>query len=93
VAGCNRRLRSRLLLWWQNIRDGLYGLPGNLLRSGMGTTARYVGSQPALMVSADAGRHVTIALSTTTSSPDRSFASPGPDEDVTYFGAWVSFAF
>lgn len=84
---------SWLFFWRQSARDGLYGLLGNLLRSGQETSARYVGSQPALVGPAEVGRHATIAA-----VYERFIAGPflresGPGDDVTYFGAWVSFAF
>jgi hypothetical protein len=32
---------SWLFFWRQSVRDGLYSVPGNLIRSGQGTRARY----------------------------------------------------
>jgi Alginate export len=84
---------SWLFFWRQSLRDGLYGVPGNLIRSGKGTSARYVGSQPALMAAAAAGRHATIAAVYEYFIAGAFLRESGPGHDVTYFGTWVSYVF
>lgn len=84
---------SWLSLWRQSVSDGLYGSAGNLLRSGKGTTARYVGGQPALVVTGAVGSHITIAA-----RYERFMAGPflresGSSDDVSFFATWVGLVF
>lgn len=84
---------SWLFFWRQSLQDGLYGVPGNLVRSGKGTAARYVGSQPALMLSVTAARHTTAVADFEYFIAGPFLRESGPSHDVTSFGAWVSFVF
>ncbi len=52
---------SWLFFWRQSTKDGVYGVPGNLIRPARGATARYVGSQPSMMVTVRLGRHTSVA--------------------------------
>jgi alginate export protein len=84
---------SWTFFWRQSLRDGLYGVPGNLIRSGLGTAARYVGSQPALSITAAASRHVTVAVAF-----ERFLAGPflrasGPGADLTFLATSVAYVF
>lgn len=84
---------SWLFLWRQSLSDGLYGVPGNLIRSGKGTTARYVGSQVAVMVSATIGRHTTLSADYEYFIAGPFLRESGPAHDVTFFATWVGFVF
>ena len=84
---------SWLFFWRQNKNDGVYGVPGNLVRPARGATARYVGNQPAVMLTVGLGRHLTAALDF-----EYFFAGPflresGSARDVTFFAGWLSFVF
>ena len=81
------------VLWRQSLSDGLYGSAGNLLRSGSGTTARYVGSQPALMVTGAIGRHITIAADYEYFRAGPVLRESGPSDNVSFFATWVGFVF
>ena len=79
--------------WRQSVRDGIYGNAVNLVRSGRGSRARYIGSQPQTQVEWRANRHLTV-----TAVYAHFFAGPflketRPGKDVDYFTAWVTYKF
>lgn len=84
---------SWLFLWRQRLADGLYGVSGNLIRSGRGTTARYVGSQPGLMATATIGRHATMTADFEYFIAGPFLRESGPAHDMTFFATWVSYVF
>ena len=84
---------SWLFFWRQSLRDGLYGVPGNLIRSGEGTSARYVGSQPELLATAAVGRHVTLGAAFEYFLAGPFLRESGPADDVTFLATWVGFVF
>jgi hypothetical protein len=79
--------------WRTSTADGLYGVPGNLIRPSVGANARYVGSQPALMVTVGLGRHASVAADIEYFIAGPFLRQSGPAQNVTYFGAWVSYVF
>jgi hypothetical protein len=46
--------------WRQSLHNGIHGPPGNLLRSGWTSRARYVGDQVAVQGEWRIGRHLTL---------------------------------
>jgi hypothetical protein len=50
------------VFWRQSVHDGIYGPPGNLLRSAEHSRARYVGSQPGVTLEWQVDRHLTLTL-------------------------------
>ena len=79
--------------WRQSVRDGIYGNAVNLVRSGQGSRARYIGSQPQAQAEWRANRHLTF-----TAVYAHFFAGPflketQPGKDVDYFTAWVTYKF
>jgi hypothetical protein len=79
--------------WRQSVRDGIYGNAVNLVRSGQGSRARYIGSQPQTQVEWRANRHLTF-----TAVYAHFFAGPflketRPGKDVDYFTAWATYKF
>jgi hypothetical protein len=79
--------------WRQSLHDGIYGPPGNLLRSGRTSRARYVGDQVAVQGEWRLGRHLTLVGVYT-----HFFAGPfvretGPGRDIDYVSAWATYKF
>jgi len=54
---------SSYFFWRDSTGDGLYNVPGNLLRTGQLSRARYVGTQPDLALTWEATPHFTIEVS------------------------------
>ncbi len=79
--------------WRQSVGDGLYGVGGNLLRSGKMSRARYIGSQPSLVVSGRLNRHFTIILIYTHFFPGPFLRETGTARNVNYVTGWLGFKF
>jgi hypothetical protein len=84
---------SWLFFWRENKNDGVYGVPGNLIRPVRGATSRYVGSQPAVMLTVDLGRHLSATVDWEYFIAGPFLRESGTASNITYFGGWVSFVF
>jgi len=84
---------SWLFVWRQSRGDGLYGVPGNLVRSGRDTSSRYVGSQPAVTATVTLGRHVTIGSTFEYFIAGPFLEESGPAHDVSFVSGWLGFVF
>lgn len=84
---------SWAFFWRESLRDGLYDVPGNLVRSGAGTDARYVGSQPAVMVRWDVNRHLTFVADFEHFLAGPFLRESGSGEDVTLLAGWIELTF
>jgi hypothetical protein len=80
--------------WRESLRDGVYGLGVNLLRSGLENQARYIGNQPSTGVSWQANRHFNLSAAYA-----HFFVGPfltesaTPGRDVDYAAIWASYKF
>ena len=68
-------------------------VPGNLIRSGEGTTARYVGSRPSRMATVAIDRHITIGATLEYFIAGPFLRESGTADNVAFFGTWVGFVF
>jgi hypothetical protein len=84
---------SWVFFWRESLRDGLYDVAGNLVRSGAGTDARYVGSQPALTVTWVLNRHLTIAFDYEHFLAGPFIRETGPGDDVSFLAGWFEVTF
>jgi len=82
-----------LFFWRENLHDGLYDVPGNLIRSGVGTSARYVGSQPSLTVSWDVTRHLSIVADYEHFIAGPFLRESGSGDDLTFAASWLTLTF
>ena len=80
-------------IWRESLNDGVYGVGGNLVRPANGSRARYVGSQPSLIMNSQLGRHFTLVGIYTHFLPGSFLHQTGPAKDVDYFSSWVDFKF
>ena len=79
--------------WRQSTRDGIYGIPGNLIRTGQTSTARYIGNHASVQVEWQLNRHISA-----TAQYLHFFAGPflketQPGRDVDFVALWVTFKF
>jgi hypothetical protein len=79
--------------WRESTKDGVYGVPGNLVRAAGGSSSRFVGSQPAMMVTVAIGRHVAIAADWEYFIAGAFLRDTGPAKNVTYVGSWIGYVF
>ena len=83
-----------LFFWRQQRDDGIYGIPGNLIRSGAGTHERFVGQSPGLEVEWQATPHLSFTgnLALFTAGPFIHESGP-PARDTTYVAGWATYRF
>lgn len=79
--------------WRDSRRDGLYAVPGVLLRRSGASRARFIGSQPEVEVAWKVDRHTTLSLNYARFFVGRFLEETGPSENTRYFAAWVTYKF
>ena len=84
---------SWLFFWRMERDDGLYGVPGNLLRSGEGTQARFVGHSPGVEVVWQANRHLAVTADVARFSAGAFLHEVSPSRPITYVAMWTTFRF
>ena len=97
---CELHLTERVSLisdldffWRQSTRDGIYNTPGNLIRTGGTSSARYIGNHASLQFAWRLGRHLSV-----TGQYLHFFAGPflketQPGRDVDFVALWVTYKF
>jgi hypothetical protein len=87
-------LTANWLFLWQTRRDdGLYGVAGNLLRSGRATRARFVGSSPGLEIRWQCDRHLSITADVAAFTAGPFLRETSPAKKTMYFSAWSTYRF
>ena len=82
------------LFFWRTQRDdGLYGVPGNLLRSGEGIRARFVGQSPGIEAKWQANRHLSFTSDLALFSAGPFLEESPPARTIFYFAAWSTYKF
>jgi len=84
---------SWVFFWRESVSDGVYDVGTNLVRSGSGSDARYVGSQPTLTVSWTPNRHTTLVLDLERFQAGSFLEQTGTADNVGFVASWVEVAF
>ncbi len=84
---------SWLFFWRTQRDDGVYGVPGNLLRSGEGTRARFVGQSPGIEVEWQANPHLSFTADLSSFSAGSFLKASPPARMITYVAAWTTYKF
>ncbi|MCI0392206.1 MAG: alginate export family protein [Acidobacteria bacterium] len=79
--------------WRESRRDGVYGIPGNLLRTGRSSRARYIGTQPGAEIVWQADRHAAVSVAYAHYFTGRFLRETPPGRDISYFEAKVTYKF
>lgn len=79
--------------WRQSTRDGIYAIPGLLVRSGTGTDARFIGKQVELAASWQATPNLNLAGSLSAFDPGPFIRDTGPARTIRMAGAQTTFRF
>lgn len=79
--------------WRQSRRDGVYGIPGNLLRTGQASDARFIGHQPGVDLQWQIDRHVAFNVYYARFIVGTFLRETPPSEDTTFFAAWLTYKF
>jgi hypothetical protein len=86
--------RVELLAFWrESLNDGIYNVPGFLLRPGVGNPARYVGTQLEPYLTWNIDRHFSLNGTVGYFWSGDFFRTSQPGKDVTYGAAWASYRF
>lgn len=79
--------------WRESKRDGIYGNAVNLVRSGAGTDALYIGSAAGVFLEWRLRRHVSLRFDYGHFFAGEFIKESGSGEDVDYVSAWLTFRF
>jgi Alginate export len=84
---------SWLFFWRTQRDDGLYSVPGNLLRSAEGTHAHFVGQSPGIEIKWQATPHISFTADLSTFSAGAFLKESPPGRMITYFAVWTTYKF
>jgi hypothetical protein len=84
---------SWLFFWRTNAADGLYGVPGTLLRPAEGTQAHFVGQSPGVEVNWRATPHLSFTGDLSWFSAGAFLKEAPPARTITYVAAWTTYRF
>jgi hypothetical protein len=79
--------------WRESAGDGLYNVGGFFFRSGKGSKARYIGSQPSLIGDWRIQRHIAAVFIYTHFNPGPFLKQTGPARTVNYGSIWLGYKF
>ncbi|MFN7938329.1 MAG: alginate export family protein [Bryobacteraceae bacterium] len=75
----------------QSTRDGIYGIAGNLLESGRGVAARYIGSHARAQMEWTINRHMSFSTTYLHFFPADFLRQAGPNRAVNFVGTRLSY--
>jgi len=81
------------LYWRQSRGDGIYDMPGHLLRAGNGSGARWVGRETELSIEWQASAALTLAASVSEFRPGAFIRQTGPARRIGMLGLETNFRF
>lgn len=84
---------SAAAYWRQSTTDGIYAVPGNLVRSGKGSDARFIGNQVELTTAWQATSELNLTASISAFDPGRFIAETGPADTITLVAVMATFRF
>jgi len=79
--------------WRQSTHDAVYGIPGNIQRTGQLSRASFVGHQPGLETNIQIDRHTAFSFDFAKFMAGPFLRETPPGENTTYFAAWVTYKF
>jgi hypothetical protein len=79
--------------WRASTRDGIYNIPGILMRGGQGSDARYVGNQYEIAVAWQATAELNLSASIGDFVPGRFIRDTGPARPIRVAGLAANFRF
>ena len=82
-----------LWFWRTSLNDGVYGVPGNLLKPAGKSRARFVGQQFNTELTISIDRHTTFTLDYARFFVGDFLRDVPPSRNTTYFAAWITYKF
>ncbi|MFC3692483.1 alginate export family protein [Chenggangzhangella methanolivorans] len=79
--------------WRQNVNDGVYAIPGTLVRSGRDSDARFIGKQAEFAVAWRASAELTLSASVGVFVPGSFVQDTGPARTIKMTSAMANFRF
>lgn len=79
--------------WRQSTGDGIYGLPGVLVRGGESSDARFIGTQFEFTVAWQATPELNLTVSASAFEPGTFIRETGPARTIGMIGAMANFRF
>jgi hypothetical protein len=79
--------------WRESSSDGVYSVPGSLLRPGAPNQSRYLGTQIEGFVSWQADRHLSLNATLAYFAIGTFFETSPPGQDITYGATWATYKF
>lgn len=84
---------ATVFYWRESLGDGVYGVPGNVLRSADNSRSRFIGTQADIVLGWQATRNLSFEVSYSMFAPGRFIKDTGPSEVIHFVGAEMLFRF
>ena len=84
---------STLFIWRDSLDDGIYSIANGLLRTGQGSRARYVGTQPEVELKWQVDRHLDIKGIFNFFDAGPFLRETPPGNDIIYLGTMATYRF
>jgi hypothetical protein len=82
-----------LFQWRENVLDGVYSVPGALIRSAGNSRARFVGQRPGTEVKWQANRHMWFQGDYGVFFPGQFLKETQPSHNLNYWALWAGYKF
>jgi hypothetical protein len=82
-----------IVQWRQTIQDGVYNVPGNLIRAADESAARYVGDRPGTQIRWQKSRHLWFQGDYGIFYAGRFLKETRPGRNLNYWALWAGYKF
>jgi hypothetical protein len=82
-----------IVQWRENVNDGVYNVPGFLIRAADGSRARFVGHRPGTQVRWQANRHLWFQADYGIFYAGRFLKETQPGRNLNYWALWAGYKF
>ncbi len=79
--------------WRQQLDDGVHAMPGNLLRSGEGIRARFVGHSPGVKAEWQVSKRLSFTANASHFTAGPFIRESGPAGAIGFVAAWATYRF
>lgn len=84
---------SWLFFWRRQVDDGIYGIPGNLLRSGAGTHSKFVGHSPGVEAEWQVTERLSLTGNASLFTAGSFIDESGPAHTIRFVAGWATYRF
>jgi hypothetical protein len=79
--------------WRQSLEDGVYAIPGSLIRASGNSNARFVGQRPGIEARWQVDRHIWAQADYGIFYADKFLKETQPGRNLNYWALWVGYKF